>query len=83
MMTAPSTIRPKSSAPRLIRLPDTRRAFIPDAVISIVIGMTAAVMSAARMLPSSRNRTTMTSNAPSVRFFSTVAIVALTSFDRL
>jgi hypothetical protein len=42
------------------------------AVINMVIGMTAAVMSAARILPSSRNSTTMTSSAPSVRFFSTV-----------
>jgi hypothetical protein len=32
-------------------------------VISMVIGITAAVMSAARILPSSRNRTTITSSA--------------------
>ena len=56
---------------------------MPDAVISIVIGMTAAVISAARILPSSRKSTAMTSKAPSTRFFSTVAIVALTSFERL
>ena len=78
-----STIRPKSSAPRLIKLPETPRRFIPVAVISIVIGMTAAVINAARILPSSRNSTTMTRSAPSTRFFSTVAIVALTSFERL
>ena len=83
MMTAPSTISPKSSAPRLIRLPDTPRPFMPEAVINMVIGITAAVISAARMLPSSRNSMTMTRSAPSIRFFSTVAIVALTSLDRL
>ena len=81
-MTAPSTISPKSSAPRLIKLPDTRSPFIPAAVSSMVMGMTAAVMSAARTLPSSRNSTTTTSSAPSVRFFSTVPIVAETSLER-
>ncbi|KEZ12189.1 hypothetical protein CP98_05125 [Sphingobium yanoikuyae] len=83
MMTAPSTMSPKSRAPRLIRLPETPSAFMPEAVISIVMGMTAAVISAARMFPRRRNSTTMTSNAPSVRFFSTVQIVALTSLERL
>ncbi len=41
--------------------------------------MISAVMAAARRLPSSKNSTAMTSNAPSVRFFATVLIVALTS----
>ena len=61
MMTAPSTISPKSSAPRLIRLPETRFCTMPVMVSSIESGMIAAVMSAARKLPSSRNSTTMTS----------------------
>jgi hypothetical protein len=56
---------------------------MPAAVINMVMGMTVAVMSAARTLPSSRNNTTMTSSAPSIRFFSTVAMVAFTSFERL
>ena len=56
---------------------------MPVAVISMVSGMTSAVISAARKLPSSRNRTTMTSSAPSARFFSTVAMVASTSLVRL
>ena len=75
-------MRPKSRAPRLIRLPDTFSPFIPAAVISMVIGITAAVTSAARTLPSNKNRATMTSSAPSVRLRSTVLIVASTSFDR-
>ncbi len=83
MITAPSTIRPKSSAPRLIRLPDTLFSTIPVIVISIATGMTAAVMSAARIFPSRRNRTRITSDAPSARFFSTVAIVASTRVVRL
>ena len=82
MMTAPSTIRPKSSAPRLIRLPDTPPRTMPVSVNSIASGITAAVVSAARTLPSSRNSTAMTSSAPSTRFFATVRIVRSTSVVR-
>ena len=56
MMTAPSTMMPKSSAPRLIRLPLTPRSTMPVMVKSIESGMTHAVMSAARMLPRKQNR---------------------------
>ena len=56
---------------------------MPVAVISMATGMTSAVMIAARMLPSSRNRTAMTRSAPSARFFATVPIVASTSCVRL
>ena len=83
MITAPSTIRPKSSAPRLIKLPETPSLFMPMAAISIEIGMTRAAIMAARILPSRRNSTAITSKAPSTRFFSTVAIVASTSEGRL
>ena len=79
MMTAPSTISPKSSAPRLIRFPDTPPRTIPVMVNSMASGMTAAVMSAARKFPNSRNRTTITSKAPSIRFFEMVCIVRSTS----
>ena len=82
MMTAPSTMRPKSSAPRLMRFADVRVWSMPVSVISIATGMTAAVISAARKLPSSRNRITMTSSAPSARFFCTVEIVRSTSAVR-
>ncbi len=45
-------------------------------------GITKAVKNAALMLPNSKNRTTMTKIAPSVRFISTVSNVVLTSFVR-
>ena len=51
MMTAPSTISPKSSAPRLIRFALSFASSIPVAVISMVTGMTNAVINAARKLP--------------------------------
>ena len=49
--TAPSTIRPKSSAPRLIRLALMSNRFIADAANRNESGMTSAVMIAARTLP--------------------------------
>src|SRR3546814_2871598 len=52
MMTAPSTIRPKSSSPRLIRLAETPPRNMPKLVIAMVIGITSAAISAARKLPS-------------------------------
>ena len=42
MITAPSTIKPKSSAPKLIKLADTSVFTMPDIVASIANGMTAA-----------------------------------------
>ena len=72
MMTAPSTMMPKSIAPRLIRLALTLLSTMPVIVNSIDSGMTQAVISAARMLPRIRNSTAITSAAPSMRFFSTV-----------
>jgi hypothetical protein len=82
MMTAPSTMRPKSMAPRLIRLPLVRVCTMPIAVSSIDSGIASAVMIAARKFPSMTNRTTTTSSAPSARLRSTVRIVASTSIRR-
>src|SRR5690606_29704083 len=82
MITAPSTIRPKSNAPRLIRLPETPPRTMPKTVKSIANGITAAVISDALKFPSSRNSTTMTSRAPSTRFLDTVAMVRSTSAVR-
>ena len=48
--TAPSTIMPKSSAPRLIRLALTLLVNMPVKVNSIASGITIAVISAARIL---------------------------------
>ena len=83
MMTAPSTMSPKSSAPRLIRLALMRPASMPVAVSIMAIGMTRAVMIAARMLPSARNSTATTSSAPSAKFLDTVRTVASTRSVRL
>ena len=82
MITAPSTIRPKSSAPRLIRLALTLFWTIPVMRMSIDSGITAAVMSAARQLPSSASSTTTTSSAPSKRLVATVLMVRSTSIVR-
>ncbi|MND97644.1 hypothetical protein D3C80_899680 [compost metagenome] len=76
--TAPSTRRPKSSAPRLIKFPLIPKRFMPMTANRKLIGIIRAAMVAARILPSSRNRTTMTSSAPSVRLRATVEMVALT-----
>ena len=80
--TAPSTMIPKSSAPRLIRFALTFALTIPVKVISIDSGITSAVISAARMLPRNRNSTAITSTAPSSRFFFTVATAFSTSTVR-
>ena len=80
--TAPSTISPKSIAPRLIRLPDRPSSRIPANAISIESGIAAATIIPARRLPSSRSSTTITSTAPSRRLRSTVRMVRSTSVLR-
>ncbi len=80
--TAPSTIMPKSSAPRLIRLALTLLVNIPVKVNNIARGITIAVINAARMLPRNRNNTATTSSAPSKRFFFTVAMAFSTRLVR-
>ena len=67
MMTAPSTMMPKSSAPRLMRFALTLLVTMPVMVKSIDSGMIAAAISAARKFPSKAKRTTITSTAPSRR----------------
>ncbi|SVJ79532.1 Uncharacterised protein [Klebsiella pneumoniae] len=80
--TAPSTMMPKSSAPRLIRLALTLLPTIPVKVNSIDSGMMVAVINAARMLPRNRKSTAITSAAPSTRFFFTVATALSTRVVR-
>src|SRR5260221_9333 len=60
MMMAPSMIRPKSRAPRLIRFAGTPKAFIPVAAITNDSGMTRVAMITARALPRRRNSAAMT-----------------------
>ena len=55
---------------------------MPMMVNSIANGITAAVINEARTLPSSRNSTTTTSSAPSIRFLDTVPMVRSTSAVR-
>ena len=81
-MMAPSTIRPKSNAPKLIKLPLMPSFTIPVLISKTVSGMTSAVISAARTFPSIRKSTTMTSSAPSPKFFATVDTVASTNLLR-
>ena len=63
----------------LIRLALIPPCTIPVIVISMASGMTAAVISAARRLPSRRSSTATTRVAPSRRLRPTVSIVASTS----
>src|SRR2546425_206164 len=54
--TAPSMMRPKSIAPRLIRLPEMPKRIMPSMVNISESGIASATIKAARQLPSSSNR---------------------------
>ncbi len=82
MITAPSTIRPKSRAPKLIKLPLTPKIFIIITAKSIANGIIDATKSPARRFPKNRTKTKTTINAPSIKFVSTVEIALLTIFVR-
>ena len=74
-ITALSTIRPKSSAPRLIRLPAIPEASIRLPAKSIDSGIAEATIRPAVRLPSRIRSTATTSTPPSVRLRATVAMV--------
>ena len=76
--TEPSTISPKSIAPRLIRLPEIPSCFMAMNAASIDSGIAEATIRPPRRLPSSSSSTTMTRSPPSIRFFATVRIVRRT-----
>ncbi|MNV58357.1 hypothetical protein D3C71_1507250 [compost metagenome] len=82
MITAPSTIKPKSSAPKLIRLPLTPNVFIMLMAKSRDSGMTEATIKPALRLPRNSTRTSMTMRAPSKRLCSTVPMALFTIFVR-
>ena len=67
IIIVPSTSRPKSKAPKLIKFALTRVCTIPVIVINIANGITKAVKNAALKLPSNTNNTTITKMAPSSR----------------
>ena len=69
MITAPSTMIPKSIAPRLIRLPLMPNCFIPRMAKSIATGIATAAITAPRKLPRSSTKMMMTRAAPSRRLF--------------
>ena len=81
--TAPSTMIPKSMAPRLSRFALIRPCTMPEVARSIESGITSATMSAPARLPSSSSRSAITSAAPVTRFVRTVSSVAFTSLPRL
>ena len=82
MITAPSTINPKSSAPKLIKFPETPKIFIIMMAKSIAKGITDATKNPARKFPRNKTNTKTTINAPSIKFFSTVPIALFTIFVR-
>ena len=75
MITELSTIRPKSIAPRLIRLAVMPVASMMFLANSIDSGMASATIRPARQLPSRRSRTRMTRMPPSSRLWTTVCSV--------
>ena len=79
IITAPSTIIPKSIAPKLIRFPLTPKAFIIITANNMAKGITEATIRPARKFPKNNTNTKMTINAPSIRFFATVLIALFTN----
>ena len=82
MMTAPSTISPKSMAPRLIKLPDSPSALMTVTANNKASGMVVATTMPARKSPSKSSKMAITNSAPSSRFLTTVRTVRSTSTER-
>jgi len=78
-ITAPSTMMPKSMAPRESRFAGIPRQVRPIKVASRESGIIKATMNAARKLPRKSRSTNVTSIAPSARFLKTVCKVVLMS----
>ena len=80
IITAPSTIIPKSIAPKLIKFPLTPKAFIKITAKSMDNGITEATINPARRFPRNNISTNITINAPSNKFLVTVPIALSTNF---
>jgi len=80
--TEPSTINPKSIAPRLIRLPEMPAFSMPVNANNIDNGIADATIRPPRTLPSSSSRTATTRMPPSSRFLETVQMVLFTRVVR-
>jgi len=81
VMTAPSTINPKSIAPKLIRLAEIPNIFIMETAKSIDSGMTEATIKPALQFPSINTKMKMTINPPSNKLVLTVPIAVDTSLS--
>ena len=76
IITAPSTIIPKSIAPKLIRLAQTSKTFISINANNRDNGIVEATIKPPRQLPNKKIRTNITINAPSIRLVATVEVVS-------
>ena len=79
--TEPSTMVPKSMAPRLMRFTDIPNRSIPTKPNRRESGIVKATTSAARQSPRKMSRMTTTRTAASSRFFRTVEVVASITSD--
>ena len=82
MITAPSTMMPKSSAPSDSRLAGTPMIFRPRKVPKSASGMISTTVRLARRLDKNRYSTSDTSTAPSTRLRNTVDSVLPISQER-
>ena len=82
IITAPSTIRPKSMAPSDIRLADTPNNCIMPSAKSIESGIAEATINPARRLPRNSTSTKTTISAPSIRLVCTVLMARSTKSVR-
>ena len=82
MTTEPSTSRPKSMAPKLMRLPESPACIMPVKAINIDRGIAEATMRPDRRSPRNRNSTAMTRSPPSRRLLRTVVMTLDTKIVR-
>ncbi len=75
MITAPSTMIPKSIAPKDIKFAHTPNCFIKINANNRDKGITEAVIKPPRKLPNNNTKTKITISEPSIKFFSTVLVV--------
>ena len=80
MITAPSTIIPKSIAPKLIRFDQTPKTFIMIKANSKDKGIVEATIKPPLKFPKKITRTKITISPPSSRLFRTVPVVLAISF---
>ncbi len=83
MTTAPSTISPKSSAPRLIKLPDIPSQESAQRANRNAAGITKMVIKVARQLRKKNSRTAVTRDIAKERFTAIVCETPLTISARL